>query len=270
VDNGVAITSLQALRARGVQVIVDVFGCGYSSLAYLTRFPIDKIKIDRVFISDIVTEVDDAAIVQAVIAMSHHLKLRVIAEGVESDDQAAFLRRCQCDFAQGFLFSGALPAAELSSLLDSRGSTSLLTDRRNASRSLLIVDDEPNNLRALKRALGRDGYEIYTATSARQALEILAQTPVSVIMSDQRMPGMSGTELLSRAKTLYPDTVRIVLSGYTDLATVTAAINEGAIYKFLTKPWEHDALREDIRLAFHHHERRTSNKSAAVAVPAIP
>ena len=264
------IDALNELKAIGITIAIDDFGTGYSSLSYLKRFPIDKIKIDRVFISDIVTEVDDAAIVQAVIAMSHHLKLRVIAEGVESDDQAAFLRRCQCDFAQGFLFSGALPAAELSSLLDSRGSTSLLTDRRNASRSLLIVDDEPNNLRALKRALGRDGYEIYTATSARQALEILAQTPVSVIMSDQRMPGMSGTELLSRAKTLYPDTVRIVLSGYTDLATVTAAINEGAIYKFLTKPWEHDALREDIRLAFHHHERRTSNKSAAVAVPAIP
>ena len=264
------IDALNELKAIGITIAIDDFGTGYSSLSYLKRFPIDKIKIDRVFIDDIVTEIDDAAIVQAVIAMSHHLKLRVIAEGVQSDDQAAFLRRCQCDFAQGFLFSAALPAAELSRLLDGRGSASLLSDRRSASRSLLIVDDEPNNLRALKRALSRDGYEIHTATSARQALEILAQTPVSVIMSDERMPGMSGTELLSRAKTLYPDTVRIVLSGYTDLATVTAAINEGAIYKFLTKPWEHDALREDIRLAFHHHEQRTANQSASRAATGQP
>lgn len=264
------IRSLNELKAIGITIAIDDFGTGYSSLSYLKRFPIDKIKIDQVFIREIVTEVDDAAIVQAVIAMSHHLKLRVIAEGVESDDQAAFLRRCQCDFGQGFLFSEALPAAELSGLLDGRGSGSLLSDRRSTSRALLLVDDEPNNLRALKRALGRDGYEIHTATSARQALEILAQTPISVIMSDQRMPGMSGTELLSRAKTLYPDTVRIVLSGYTDLTTVTAAINEGAIYKFLTKPWEHDVLREDIRLAFHHHEQRTGGQTAPATPSAIP
>ena len=72
------------------------------------------------------------------------------------------------------------------------------------------------------------------------------------------MPGMNGAEFLSRVKKLYPETVRIVLSGFTDLATVTAAVNEGAIYKFLTKPWEDDALREDIRQAFHRYEQQTA------------
>jgi DNA-binding NtrC family response regulator len=98
--------------------------------------------------------------------------------------------------------------------------------------------------------LRRDGYRILTATSADDALDILGRTDVQVVLSDQRMPGISGTELLSRVKDMYPKTVRIVLSGYTDLAAVTAAINQGAIYKFLTKPWDDEDLRLQIRDAF--------------------
>jgi len=77
---------------------------------------------------------------------------------------------------------------------------------------------------------------------------------VQVILSDQRMPGMSGTEFLSQVKEMYPDTVRIVLSGFTDLASVTESINRGAIYKFLTKPWDDDALRAQVLEAFRRHE----------------
>jgi predicted signal transduction protein with EAL and GGDEF domain/ActR/RegA family two-component response regulator len=256
------IRSLNALKDIGITIAIDDFGTGYSSLSYLKRFPVDKVKIDRIFIRDIVTETDDAAIVQAIIAMSHHLQLRVTAEGVETEEQASFLRRCQCDIVQGYLFGAPIPAEQLGALLDSRGSVPLLQEPRGSARSLLIVDDEENNLRALQRVLRRDGYEIHTATSAQQALEVLAHTSISVIVSDQRMPGMSGTELLTRAKMLYPETVRIILSGFTDLGTITAAINEGAIYKFLTKPWEDDVLRDDIRGAFRLHEHQRSNRGA--------
>ena len=250
------VRSLEALKATGINIAIDDFGTGYSSLSYLKRFPIDKVKIDRIFINDIVSEVDDAAIVQAIIAMSHHLKLQVTAEGVETQEQAEFLRRCQCDIVQGFLFGHPVPAAEMSATLDSHGSLPLLRGPQGTSRSLLIVDDEENNLRALQRVLRRDGYDIHTALSAPQALEVLANTRISVIVADQRMPGMSGTELLARAKSLYPDTVRIILSGFTDLGTITSAINEGAVYKFLTKPWEDEALREDIRGAFRLYEQK--------------
>jgi CheY-like chemotaxis protein len=250
------IRSLEELKSIGVTIAIDDFGTGYSSLSYLKRFPVDKVKIDRVFIRDIVSEVDDAAIVQAIIAMAHHLKLQVTAEGVETEEQAGFLRRCQCDIVQGFLFGHPVTAAQMSTLLDSHGSVPLLQGPRGTSRSLLLVDDEENNLRALKRVLRRDGYDIHTATSAQEALEMLAHTDISVIVSDQRMPGMSGTELLARAKTLYPATVRIILSGFTDLGMITSAINEGAVYKFLTKPWEDEALREDIRGAFRLHEKQ--------------
>lgn len=120
-------------------------------------------------------------------------------------------------------------------------------------RRLLILDDEPNILRALKRLLRRDGYEIHTVTSAQEALNLLALHEFQVVLSDQRMPEMTGTDFLSRVKDLYPDTIRIVLSGYTDLDSVTDAVNRGAIYKFLTKPWDDEQLRDQIRQAFLHH-----------------
>ena len=82
-------------------------------------------------------------------------------------------------------------------------------------------------------------------TAARQGLEILAQHEVGVVISDQRMPGMSGVEFLTQVKELYPQTIRIVLSGYADLDSVTAAINQGAIYKFFVKPWDNNILRVD-------------------------
>ena len=119
---------------------------------------------------------------------------------------------------------------------------------------MLLVDDEEFILTALKRLLRRDGYRILTANSGVQALELLAENNVDVIVSDQRMPAMTGIEFLRRAKEMHPDSVRIVLSGYTELETVTDAVNEGAIYKFLTKPWDDEQLRAHIREAFMRYE----------------
>jgi len=117
-------------------------------------------------------------------------------------------------------------------------------------RTLLVVDDEENILSALKRVLRREGYRTLTAGSGAQGLAILAANEVDVIVSDQRMPVMTGVEFLRKAKERHPDTVRMVLSGYTDLQSVTDAINEGAIYKFLTKPWDDALLKANIEEAF--------------------
>jgi len=130
-------------------------------------------------------------------------------------------------------------------------------------RVLLLVDDEDNIVRALVRLLRREGYKILTANSGAEGLEILKENEVGVILSDQRMPEMNGTEFLSRVKVLYPDTVRIVLSGYTDLNSVTDAINHGAIYKFLTKPWDDELLKENIQQAFIHLELLKDNRRLA-------
>ena len=126
-------------------------------------------------------------------------------------------------------------------------------------RTLLLVDDEVNVLNSLTRLLRPDGYHLLRAESGEAALELLASNSVGVIVSDQRMPAMNGVELLRRAKQTHPDTVRIVLSGYTELKSVTDAINEGAVYKFLTKPWDDDLLRANIHEAFRHYELGAEN-----------
>ncbi|HJV03302.1 MAG TPA: EAL domain-containing protein [Burkholderiaceae bacterium] len=248
------IVVLSSLKELGVQVAIDDFGTGYSSLAYLQRFPIDKLKIDIAFVRDITTNPNDAAIALAIISMAHSLKLRVIAEGVESRPQLEYLRRNRCDEMQGFYFSRPLPAAEMGALVEAgKGLPPEAGGQDTPAQTLLIVDDDVNVLSSLHRLFRRDGYQILTAVSPAEGFELLALHPVQVILCDQRMPIMSGTEFLSKVKEMYPDTIRIILSGYTGLEAVLDSINRGAIYRFYTKPWDDTQLRDNIRLAFHHY-----------------
>jgi diguanylate cyclase (GGDEF)-like protein len=116
-DADQALKILHGLSAMGVTLAIDDFGMGYSSLAHLKRFPIDTLKIDRTFVRDVTTDKDDAAIAKAIIAMAHSLKLKVIAEGVETQEQLAFLKGEACDEFQGFLYSRAIPGRDLAHLL---------------------------------------------------------------------------------------------------------------------------------------------------------
>jgi diguanylate cyclase (GGDEF)-like protein/PAS domain S-box-containing protein len=113
----VSISTLQDLKGLGIRLSMDDFGTGYSSLNYLKRFPIDRIKIDQSFVRDVPHDADDAAIAAAVIAMAHRLELTVVAEGVETEDQLAFLRQNQCDEMQGYLYSAPVSAEEFEKLL---------------------------------------------------------------------------------------------------------------------------------------------------------
>ena len=113
VDPEDTAAKLDAIRGRGVMLALDDFGTGHSSLSYLKRFPLNRLKIDRSFISDIASDHDDEAIVSAIIAMAHHLKVGVVAEGVETLQQLDFLRLRECDLIQGYLVSQPLPAADV-------------------------------------------------------------------------------------------------------------------------------------------------------------
>ena len=118
--------------------------------------------------------------------------------------------------------------------------------------TILLVDDESSILSALKRTLRREGYTILTAQNATEGFALLAREPVQVIVCDQHMNEMTGTQFLSQVRIMYPETVRIVLSGFSEISTVTDAINKGAAYRFLTKPWNDEHLKEEIRGALRH------------------
>jgi diguanylate cyclase (GGDEF)-like protein len=128
-----AVNTLRRLKDLGIRIAIDDFGTGYSSLAYLKRFPIDSVKLDRSFVEDIPQDVDSMAIAQAIIAMAHSLRLKVVAEGVETEAQVSFLRGEGCDEMQGHYFSAACAASEIPAVMRKslrRASTVFLSERR--------------------------------------------------------------------------------------------------------------------------------------------
>lgn len=118
---------------------------------------------------------------------------------------------------------------------------------------ILLVDDEPANLRSMER-LFRDAHDIITANSGSEALELLGHIDVALIISDQRMPGMTGLEFLKQAAKIRQSTVRIILTGYTDVGDLVEAINSGVVYKYITKPWINSDLLQTIQRAIEHYE----------------
>ncbi|HJV27183.1 MAG TPA: ATPase, T2SS/T4P/T4SS family [Aromatoleum sp.] len=126
---------------------------------------------------------------------------------------------------------------------------------------LLIVDDEPSILKALTRTFRSEAYEVVTAGNGNEALARMREASAHVIISDYMMPGMSGAELLKQVKALYPDTIRIMLTGHADTGAVMGAINEGAVYKFILKPWNDDDLRVTVSLALEQFDLVQKNRA---------
>jgi EAL domain-containing protein (putative c-di-GMP-specific phosphodiesterase class I) len=113
-----AASVLKTLRENGVQLAIDDFGTGYSSLSYLRKFPVDSLKIDQSFVRQITSSPDETSIVAAVISMGRSLKLRVVAEGVETQEELSFLQAHRCDEAQGYFFSRPVPPQQFAKLLE--------------------------------------------------------------------------------------------------------------------------------------------------------
>lgn len=126
--------------------------------------------------------------------------------------------------------------------------------------TVLFVDDEANILKALKRLLRNEPFEVLTATCAEEALEHFRRFEIQVVVSDQRMPEMSGADFLSQLRERYPDTIRMMLTGHTEMDTAVEAINRGEIFRLITKPWNEDVLRASLRQALDHCEMKQEIK----------
>ena len=126
--------------------------------------------------------------------------------------------------------------------------------------NLLCVDDEPGILRSLRRLLRGEDFNVITASSGLEALEVLAEQPVQVMVADPRMPDMSGIELIERVKHEHPHVVRVVLSGFADIATILSAINRGEVFRYLGKPWNDEELKTMLRQCFIQYRLEQENQ----------
>lgn len=131
---------------------------------------------------------------------------------------------------------------------------------------ILLVDDESNVLSALKRALFEEPLEITSATSAEEALEIMKERSFKIVISDERMIGMQGSEFLARVRENYPDTIRIMLTGHATLEAAMKAVNEGEIYRFFSKPWDDHNLKFAIRSAIEKFDLEAENRRLLATV----
>ncbi len=134
-------------------------------------------------------------------------------------------------------------------------------DQAGTGYRILLVDDEPNVLRALQRVFRQENYQVDLAANAQQALEQIRAGSFHLMISDYMMPGMDGAELLKQAKAVQPDMIRIMLTGHANTGAVMGAINEGAVYKFILKPWNDDDLRLTVALALEQHDLIQKNRT---------
>ncbi|MDY6837654.1 MAG: response regulator [Thermodesulfobacteriota bacterium] len=133
--------------------------------------------------------------------------------------------------------------------------------RGDSIHTVLCVDDEKNLLNSLKRLLRKEGYTLLTASSGAEGLKMLEERDVHLVICDQRMPEMSGTDFLASVKEKYPDAIRIVLTGYTEVDAITESINKGHVYKFFLKPWNDQSLKLEIKQALEQYDLVQANKS---------
>lgn len=246
-----AVATMHKLKNIGVKISLDDFGTGYSSFSYPSRFPIDTLKIDQSFIHDVTTEPNAAEIASAIIGLAHRMNLRVVAEGVESEAQLAYLLEKDSDEIQGYHFSRALSPVDIAALLRSGKSLPAAQNRPADIRTLLIMDDDPLSMKAIEHELQGQDYAILTASDTASGMTLLALNHVQVILAVVHSPGLNVLNFLHKAQEIHPHTLRILLSeAHDQLAGLYQTVNTGAAHKLLGSPIEGGHLRKHLSDSF--------------------
>ena len=242
-----AISTLTALKGMGVTISLDDFGTGYSSLAYLKRFPLDAVKVDRSFVQDIAADSDDASITRAVITMAHHLKLKVVAEGVETPEQLALLISHQCDIIQGYFFSRPLAAPGMTDMLivDKRLPMALL---RSGTRKPMALFVAVEGFEEVISMLARDGHRVCAAPDLQGAIQWFSGNLVDVLVCGAPRRGFDAVSLIRLAATAQPQCERILLAGskHWGRKPVVELSSSGLVSRVIHLPIEPAALRQVV------------------------
>ena len=247
------ITTLRQLKEIGITISVDDFGTGYSSLAYLKRFPLDSLKVDRAFVQDITADTNDVSITRAIITLAHSFNLEVIAEGVETEGQLNLLIANQCDVIQGFYFSRPLPEKDISAMLRDGRSLSAYRLQGTSSdhRNILLVGCSAETVEYLRSHIDPTHLLLHVAPASRSGFEQMAAKTMDIVMAGDQMNDMNPVDFLERIKILHPDTVRLLSGSPLSPAEQPDAMKRSAAFRFITTPCdEHlspllaDALRQ--------------------------
>lgn len=250
-----AVSTMHKLKKIGVKISLDDFGTGYSSFSYLSRFPIDTLKIDQSFIHDVTTHENAAEITSAIIGLAHRMNLRVVAEGVETEDQLDYLLEKNSDEIQGFHFSKPLSPNDVAVLI--RSGKTLPQKHANSKniRNLLIIDDNPDSLSTTEHRLADEKYLIFSVDNAQSGLAMLEKNHIQVILATQQSLGMDMLAFFQRAEKKHPHSIRILRCDNREILTgLKHAENTGLIHKFLNDPIADTHLRKHLDSAFIYHE----------------
>jgi diguanylate cyclase (GGDEF)-like protein/PAS domain S-box-containing protein len=245
-DAELAITTLRELKSLGLHISVDDFGTGFSSLAYLKRFPLDELKIDKSFVDGLGRDPEATAIVAAVMGMAHALDLRVVAEGVETADQVARLRTLGCDEAQGFFYARPGSADDIDARLASEAAVSVggpsnaeaLHAKGGHTKRILVVDDADDVRQLARSSLAAVGMEVQEALSGEDAITMTRHFRPDCVVLDVNLPGISGLDVcrILRDDPENDHTTIVILTGDAEAAEKVMAFSLKAD-DYMVKPF---------------------------------